>query len=316
MSTGVASTVETAASDLGAGLPAEDVVRAKAGQENFPVASRLLPRSSRRHLLAVYGFARLADDIGDEGSDPPEVRLERLAWLTAQVDLAFTGQATHPIMRTLTPTIRACGLSPDPFHQLIEANRQDQLVTRYATWDDLRSYCELSANPVGRLVLQVFAVDDAERRRLSDDVCTGLQLAEHLQDVGEDAARGRVYLPMEDLAQEGCDEADLRAAHASRRLRRVVAMEAARTRPLLESGRSLTATLRGRPRLAVAAFTAGGHAALDAIERAAYDVLGHKVRPARRQVARRMLSVVLGAGEAAGGHGFTPRAASDDGRQP
>ncbi len=274
-------------------LTSPDVVMAQAGSENFPVASRLLPRAARRHLLALYGFARLVDDTGDEGDETTGDRLAALDWLQADLRRAFAGDAQHPLMRRLQPTIAQCGLKPGPFERLIEANRQDQRVHRYETWEQLLGYCELSANPVGELVLAVLGAATSERVELSDAVCSALQVIEHLQDVGEDAARGRVYLPAEDLARFDCAAQELSATATSPALRMLVAFEAARARELLATGAPLIATLRGRPRLAVAAFVAGGRSALDAIERADNAVLPSAPRPTPAMRATALLRVLL-----------------------
>jgi squalene synthase HpnC len=243
---------------------------ARARTENFPVASRVLPRPVRSHLLALYGFARLVDELGDSSSGD---RLQSLDWLEHELDRAFEGRAEHPLLVRLTPTLRDCGLPREPFVRLIEANRLDQRVSRYATWEELRGYCALSADPVGELVLGVLGSATPERVALSDSICTALQLTEHCQDVAEDLARGRVYLPAEDLARFGCTLEDLAAPHAGEPLREVLAFEAARARALLRDGAPLIGELHGRARLALAGFVAGGRAALDAIERAGYDVL-------------------------------------------
>ncbi len=272
------------------GAPNATSVYAQAVDENFPVASWLLPASVRADLVAVYGFARLTDDIGDESDGD---RVAHLEWLERELERAAHGEATHPVMRNVGATIAAHNLGLQPFRDLIEANRQDQTVSRYGTFEDLVGYCRLSANPVGRLVLEVFGAATAERVALSDDVCTGLQVVEHLQDVAEDLAQDRVYLPLADLSAEGCEEADLAAAHASPALRRVVALESARARRLLFSGARLAASLPLRQRLAVAAFAAGGMAALDAIEAAGFDVLGHRCRPRPGRFAARLALVLL-----------------------
>jgi squalene synthase HpnC len=265
--------------------PAVAEVMARARTENFPVASRVLPRRQRRQLLAVYGFARLVDELGDSAS-AAEQRLAALDWLERELDRAFRGEAGHPLLIRLGATARECSLARDPFLRLIEANRVDQRVTRYETWTQLRDYCALSADPVGEIVLDIFGLATPPRVALSDSICTALQLTEHCQDVAEDLARGRVYLPAEDLRRFGCDEAELAGAHASEPLREVLAFEVARARALLADGAPLLAQLRGRPRLAVAAFAAGGHAALDAIERARYDVLaGPPSAPRLRRLA-------------------------------
>jgi squalene synthase HpnC len=259
---------------------------ARAENENFPVASRLLARRTRSHLLAVYGFARLVDELGDSLAGD---RLAALDWLERELDRAYRGEAEHPLLKRLQPTLRACSLPRGPFVRLIEANRVDQRVSRYETWEQLRRYCELSANPVGELVLGVFGQATPARVALSDSICTALQLAEHCQDVVEDRDRGRVYLPAEDLARCGCAIADLSAAHAGEPLRAVLAFEVGRARGLLAQGAPLIDRLDGRRRrLAVAAFVAGGRAALDAIERAGYDVLAGAPRASK---GRRLLAL-------------------------
>lgn len=272
-------------------------IMAKAGGENFPVASRFLPRRTRGHLLAIYGFARLVDDLGDEA---PGDRLSRLDWLEREVDLVYTGTPVHPLMRRLVATVRRFDLPEEPFRKLIEANRQDQRVSSYATYEELLAYCELSANPVGHLVLYVLERATPDRIRLSDAVCTGLQLAEHWQDVKEDLERGRIYLPQEDLMRFGCTFADLGAARPSEAFSRLMAFEVERARSLLDEGAPLAAGLGTRPGAAVAAFVAGGRSALDAIVRAGYDVLGQRPRPTKParawETLRTLARVHLGPG--------------------
>jgi squalene synthase HpnC len=264
-------------------------VMARADTENFPVASRLLPRRVRSHLLAIYGFARLADELGDSA---PGDRPAALDWLAQELDRAFQGRAEHRLLARLTPTLRECSLPRAPFERLIEANRVDQRVTRYLTWAQLRGYCALSADPVGELVLGVLGRATPERIALSNSICTALQLAEHCQDVAEDLSHGRVYLPAEDLARFGCTTADLAAEHAGEPLRGVLAFEVQRARDLLAEGAPLLDGLQGRGRLAVAAFVAGGSAALDAIERAGYDVLAGPPRASRLRRALALASVL------------------------
>ena len=266
-------------------------VLGQAGSENFPVASRLLPRAVRSDLLALYGFARLADDLGDEAGGDRRAQLDELE---AEVGRAAQGRATHPLIVPVSPLLVSGRVPLQPFVDLIEANRQDQVVDRYETFDDLLGYCRLSAAPVGRMVLGVFGAATAERVALSDDVCHGLQVVEHLQDVGEDARRGRVYLPQVDLRRAGVSPEDLAARSASPALRRVVALEVNRARRLLAAGPALAASLPWRTRLAVAGFTAGGQAALDAVVAANYDVLARPCRPRRRVFARRLAAVVVG----------------------
>jgi squalene synthase HpnC len=283
--------------------PSAEAVMAKAASENFPVASRLLPRATRAHLLNIYGFARLVDDLGDEVAGD---RLGHLAWLQEEVNLLYVGTPTHALMRRLVPTVRRFEIPPEPFLQLIAANRQDQQVSEYATFADLRAYCELSANPVGHLVLMVLEAVTPRRLRLSDSVCTGLQLVEHWQDVAEDLGRGRVYVPREDLQRFGVTHQDLAAARPGHAMRRLMAFEVDRARELLDQGAPLARDLGGRAGFAVAAFVAGGRSALDAIARAGYDVLSTRPRPSagrRLWELVRTLAALGGAARAVNGIG-------------
>jgi squalene synthase HpnC len=263
-------------------VPSEDAVLGRAESENFSVASLVLGRATRDHLIAIYGFARLVDQLGDavEGD-----RLAHLDWLEEEVERVYDGQPEHPLMRRLAPTVRACAMPRGPFVRLIDANRRDQRQTRYATYDDLVDYCDLSANPVGELVLYVFGVATAERIRLSDKVCTALQLLEHWQDVEEDYGNGRVYLPAEDLERFGVAA----GVFAGERYERLMAFEIERARRLLDEGAPLVGTLRGRARVAVAGYVGGGRAGLDS--------LAHGVRkaPGRARVAATLTTLVRGA---------------------
>jgi phytoene/squalene synthetase len=213
-------------------MPTRAAVMAQARDENFPVALWLLGASTRRHLLAIYGFARLVDDIGDELSGD---RLAALDQIERELDVPV-----HPVMVTLADTVGECALPRGPLVRLIEANRRDQVVTRYSSIEELLDYCHLSAAPVGELVLHVFHAATHERIALSNRVCAALQIIEHLQDIEEDRARGRVYIGPFDAA-----------AHA---------------RALLREGAPLVGLLRGRARLAVAGFVAGGRTALDELD--------------------------------------------------
>jgi squalene synthase HpnC len=254
-------------------------VAARARTENFPVASLLFPRAVRPHLRAIYGFARLVDILGDEyEGDRPEALDE----LEREVDACYGSEPSWEVMRALQPTIRACSLPREPFLHLIEANRIDQRVTEYETWADLKRYCVHSADPVGRLVLGVLGRDgDAEAVALSDDVCTGLQLVNFLQDVPRDLALGRVYLPAEDRRRFGVTE----LAEPNEPLRRLLEFEAERARGLLASGEELGRRFGGRTGRAVALFGRGGLAALEALERADWDIFNGRPRPSRTRLA-------------------------------
>jgi squalene synthase HpnC len=286
---------------------------AKAESENFPVALRLLPARHRRHLMAVYAFARTTDDAGDLA--PPSQRLDLLAELAEDVRRLYACQASagsaagaglggaagaggsgQPMLaavRGLGEVVADCAVPMQLFLDLIQANVQDQSVSRYETFDDLVGYCRLSANPVGRIVLYVFGAFSPRRAELSDSICTALQLAEHLQDVGEDMQAGRVYLPAEDLRAYGCSEEDLRARAAAPPLRRLLAFEVGRARALMDAGAPLVGTLRGTARAAVAGYVAGGRAALAAIAAADFDVLSATPRPGKGRTTAELITTYV-----------------------
>ncbi len=269
-------------------------VAAKASAENFPVALRVLPGRWRAHLTALYGFARLVDDIGDEplpglpadasAETVTAARLKLLDDLQDDVARIYDPQAAEPeleAIRALKATVRACGVPSQPLYDLIQANRQDQLVTRYETYHDLADYCRLSANPVGQVVLYIMGAATPERLKASDSVCTALQVIEHTQDVAEDLANGRIYLPQDDMKAHGVTEADLARPSAGENVRDLIRFEVNRSRQLLDEGAPLVGTLKHMARLAIAGYVAGGRATLKAIEGGRYDVLRATPRPGK-----------------------------------
>ncbi|HVT67642.1 MAG TPA: squalene synthase HpnC [Trebonia sp.] len=281
-------------------------VAAKASAENFPVALRVLPRRWRDHLSALYGFARLTDDIGDEplpglpaGADPERVsatRLRLLDELQADVGRIYDpadGEPRLAVIRELGRTVRACAIPRQPLDDLIQANRQDQLVTRYETYDDLVAYCRLSANPVGQVVLYIMGAATPGRIAASDRVCTALQVIEHTQDVAEDLANDRVYLPAQDMKAFGVTEADLALPTASQPVRDLLEFEANRAGRLLDAGAPLVGTLRGMARLAIAGYVAGGRATLKALADDGYDVLRRTPRPGKKDTLALMASTYV-----------------------
>jgi squalene synthase HpnC len=258
-------------------------VAARARTENFPVASLLFPRALRPHLRAVYGFARLVDMLGDEAEGD---RLALLDELESELVACYDGQPTWPVMRVLQPTIREFDLPREPFLRLIEANRMDQSVSAYETWSDLKWYCVHSADPVGRLVLGLLRLSsDDELVAASDDVCTGLQLVNFLQDVPRDLALGRVYLPAEDRRQFGVEVLDA----PNEPLTRLLRFEAGRARDLLAAGETLRRRIGGRVGRGVGLFARGGLAALEALEGAGWDIFTQRPRPTRLRLAREAL---------------------------
>lgn len=285
-----------------AGVPAaltEIAQRAAARMsgENFPVALRALPRGPRDDLARVYAFARFVDDVGDEA---PGDRFALLDTIARQVREQWDGTqsdgraASLAPVRGLAPLITSHAMPAQPFLDLVEANRIDQKVSEYATFADLIEYCNYSAAPVGRIVLRLANADTPANVAASDDVCNALQVLEHCQDVGEDAARGRVYLPQDDLARAGVAPGDLLATATSPALRRVVAIQVARAEDLLLAGRGLVRSLRGWARFAVAGYLAGGEATARALAAADHDVLPATIRPAKAYLALTLARRVLG----------------------
>jgi squalene synthase HpnC len=266
-------------------------VAKRARGENFPVASVAFPRELRPHIRALYSYARLVDTLGDELEGGPEARLAALDELERELEACYSGTPTWPVLLEVQPTIREFELPREPFLRLIAANRMDQRIGDYETWADLKRYCVHSADPCGRLVLGILRrLDDSEAVALSDDVCTGLQLVNFLQDVPRDLELGRVYLPAEDRRRFEVTE----LARPNEPLRRLLGFEAERARALLGSGEPLGRRLGGRTGRAVAVFARGGIAALEALERARYDVFTQRPKPSRARLARAALGALVG----------------------
>ena len=264
--------------------------RAQLAGENFPVALRLLPRGPRQDLVHLYEFARFVDDVGDEASGDRSALLDIV---DADLDQLEAGAAALEPVRGLTPLLRK-GVPTEPFHDLVEANRRDQVHHDYETFSDLFDYCRLSAAPVGRVVLRLAGVTDARAIQRSDRVCAALQILEHCQDVGEDAHTGRIYLPAVDRRAAGLDDRDLLSRQTSPALRQVIAELVARADDLLDDGVGLARVLRGWARLAVTGYVAGGRATVAALARSNYDVLPATITPTRLNTVGQALRVVVG----------------------
>jgi squalene synthase HpnC len=253
-------------------------IDARVSGENFPVASLLAPREARPHLRAVYGFARLVDNLGDEAEGDRAALLDELE---RELDACYEGSPRTALMSRLQHTIVECALPREPFWRLIEANRIDQRTSRYETWDDVREYCSYSAEPVGRLVLGIYGrAEEPALVLASDDVCTGLQLVNFLQDPPRDLALGRVYLPQQDLRRFGVRDEEL-AGPLSDRLATLCRFESDRAAALLGRGLPLGKALGGRVGKSVALFARGGLAALAALERSGWDVFSGRPAPGR-----------------------------------
>jgi len=244
--------------------------------ENFPVASLLLPAPLRRPVEIIYRFARSADDIADEGDDPADVRLRKLAEFRRQLDAPV-----DPLFRDVAKLIAQQGLPLQLFADLFDAFSQDVTKKRYENFSTVLDYCRRSANPVGRLVLRVAGHEDGTLDRASDAVCTALQLVNFWQDAALDWRKGRVYLPQEDLARFGVSERGIEASRCDDAWRALIAFETARTRALLESGRPLVRSLPWRFGLEISGVVAGGHRILDRIDAVEGDVFRRRPRLGR-----------------------------------
>lgn len=254
--------------------------------ENFPVASWVGPRALRPAISAIYDFARSADDIGDEGDDPPSERLAALEHYAKTLDAIESAadpsdDPVEPPFAALAAAIRRHGLPIDPLRDLLSAFRQDVQKTRYANAGELLDYCRRSANPIGRLLLHLYGVTGAADLHRADAICTGLQLANFWQDIALDWSKGRVYLPIDDMVSFGVSERQIAEAFVDARWRGLIAFEVARTRDLLRSGLPLAQALPLRARLELKMVVAGGLRILRAIDRAHGDVF--RQRPVLRR---------------------------------
>jgi phytoene synthase len=238
--------------------------------ENFPTASYLVPRDKRDALAAVYAFARYADDVADEPG--VENRLEKLAEWRAKLDASYTGKIDHPVFLALHDSAERFQLSRENFENLLTAFESDVVVSRHPNFASLLKYCTCSANPVGRLVLELFGYHDAHLFELSDHICTALQLTNFWQDVAIDFSRDRIYLPQEDMARFNYTLDDLRAGRSDARWQELLALEIARTREFFEQGRNLPEEVQPRLRTQLRLTWLGGSEILSRIEAVSYDI--------------------------------------------
>ncbi|MGB6821973.1 MAG: squalene synthase HpnC [Candidatus Acidiferrales bacterium] len=282
-------------------LPAEGCTAAEAQRytrwlathhyENFRVVSWLLPSRLHQHFYNVYAYCRWADDLGDEVADPKRA-VELLDGWDEELQRAYRGAATHPVLIAVAETARECDIPVEPFRELLIAFRQDQTVHRYAKWEDVIGYCRYSANPVGRLVLYLMGYRDAERQALSDATCTALQLANFWQDVGRDLEKGRIYIPLDTAAAHGVTEDDIVSKRFDSDYVELMKELIARTRALFAVGAPLASRVSPEFRVDLELFNRGGCAVLDAIESMGYDTL-HQRPALDRGVQARLLGRAL-----------------------
>ncbi len=266
---------------------------AESHYENFHVATWFLPKPLRPHFHSIYAYCRISDDLGDEVGDR-SAALALLDLWGRELDACYEGRARHPVFVALAETIRACAIPKEPFADLLIAFRQDQIVARYETMDDVLGYCHYSANPVGRLVLYACGEMNEENFRYSDATCTALQLANFWQDVGVDFAKGRVYLPQADMRRLGVSDATIAQGAATPEFRALLKYEVDYARSLFEEGLPLIGRVRRSLAIDLDLFSRGGLEILRAIERRDFDVLSGRPAIAKRTKLALALRAVAG----------------------
>jgi squalene synthase HpnC len=258
---------------------------ARCHYENFSVATFFLPRRLRQHFFNVYAYCRISDDLGDEVGNVDE-SLRLLNEWEGELNACYAGSPRHPVFVALAETVRLFDIPRHEFADLLHAFRQDQRVTRYATFQDLLGYCHYSANPVGHLVLYLCGYRDAERQQFSDFTCTALQLANFWQDVRVDHLKGRIYLPLEDLRRFEVNEVDLSAQRATPQFLEMMRFQVARAREWFAQGLPLVGTVDRALALDISLFSRGGQEILNVIEQQGFDVLRQRpVISKRRKLA-------------------------------
>ena len=270
---------------------------ARAHYENFSVASWFLPRKLRQHFFNVYAYCRISDDLGDEVGEAT-ASLQLLDQWETELNACYEGHPRHSVFVALVETVRKFEIPKHEFADLLTAFRQDQSITRYETFNDLLGYCRYSANPVGHLVLYLCGYHDPERQQLSDHTCTALQLANFWQDVSADFAKGRIYLPLEDLRRFGVKEEDIRSGENTPAFCEMMKFEIGRAREWFAQGLPLIAKVDRKLATDIELFSRGGQEILNAIERQHYAVLGRRPAISKTRklslVARAALGKLLG----------------------
>lgn len=245
--------------------------------ENFPVASILMPKRLRKPVAAIYHFARAADDIADEGDLSDPERLKQLDEFRAELTRISTGETPLTgLFKNLAVEIRQHTLPLQPFHDLLDAFSQDVIKKRYANFADLLDYCRRSANPVGKLLLHLYDEATPQNITYSNAICTGLQIINFWQDIAKDYAIGRIYLPLNEIAQYGVNDAQIAQGTVDENWRTLMKFQVDRARAMMLSGAPLGSILTGRLGLEMRMIIAGGLRILDKLERAQFDMFSHR----------------------------------------
>lgn len=241
--------------------------------ENFPVVSFLIPKSLQRDVAIIYWFARTADDIADEGEISPENRMNQLNEFEVRLTEILKGNFNNELEELLANTIKNNNLTPKHFYDLLKAFKQDVVKKSYKNYEELLNYCKYSANPVGRLILELNNIRNDEAFCYSDKVCTALQLTNFYQDIKIDYLKGRIYLPEDEMATFMIEKKVFELKENNLNLKELLKFNIARTRKLFEEGRSLIKFLRGRLKYEIKWTILGGEEILKKIEKIDYRVL-------------------------------------------
>jgi squalene synthase HpnC len=243
--------------------------------ENFTVGSYFLPKKLRQHICNVYAFSRFADDLADEEKSL-ENSMKKLEDWDQKLSACYKGDFQHPIFVALAETIQTFQIPQQLFQNLLIAFKQDQLVNRYETFENLLGYCQNSANPVGRIYLYLFKLADEERFIYSDSICTALQLTNFWQDLKIDWEKSRIYIPSEDFKKYNCSEPDLEKNEISSHFRELIKFEVNRTQEMFDFGKRLLTLIPKQPKFEIQLFIRGGEAILESIRNLDYNTLGKR----------------------------------------
>jgi squalene synthase HpnC len=266
---------------------------AKSHYENFPVVSFLIPKGLRKHIAAIYWFARTADDYADEGKYSEDERLIKLNNFEHRLSVLLEGNYENNFEASLSNTISSKNLSPEHFYGLLSAFKQDVVKKRYLNFAEVLDYCRRSANPVGRLILELFSLKDERAASYSDKICTALQLTNFYQDTKIDYMKGRIYLPLDEMEKFGVDENMFEKSENNINLKRLLMFNIGRTDDLFKEGRNLLAFLKGRLRFEIKWTILGGERILEKIENNDYNVLNVRQVLSKREAFRILIKAFL-----------------------
>ncbi len=261
--------------------------------ENFPVVSLFIPRRLRKHIAVVYQFARQADDIADEGKSNCELRIENLELYRYNFSRSLNGKYQNDFWLALHNTILEYKLTPKYFYDLLDAFKQDIYKNRYNSFDEVLNYCERSANPVGRIVLELFDIRDEESSKYSDAICTALQLTNFYQDVSIDIKKDRIYIPIDEIERFGVKLNQFELKQNNTNFEQLLKFQVDRTKDYFSIGRNLFARLPRKLEKQIKATVLGGEKILEKIGIINYNVLNHRPKLSKIDYMNILLKTLL-----------------------